>query len=106
MDDGQGTGPRDYTRAVYQNLMTVIELLEKKSPLPVTQKQIAEETGLSKNVIFDICWNLSKRGWAEDVNGSIRLTKATADKDAFMGRMVVRLVRDAYGVDLDALKKD
>lgn len=106
MEEEKSTGPRDYTRAVYQNLMTVIELLEKKSPLPVTQKQIAEETGLSKNVVFDICWNLSKRGWAEDANGSVRLKKGSADKDAFMGRMVVRLVRDAYGVDLDALKKD
>lgn len=98
--------PRDYTRAAYQNLMEVVEVLEKKSPLPMTQKQIAEATGLSKNVVFDVCWNLVKRGWAEDAgDGAIRRKFDSHDDDARMGRMVKRLVRDMYGVDLEEAKK-
>lgn len=98
---------RDYTRNVYQNLMTVIEALEGKSPLPMSQKQIQEETGISKSVVFDICWNLVKRGWAEEAgDGGIRLKKGTNEKESWVGRMVLRAVRDAYGVDLSELKKD
>ena len=93
-------GERDYTRDVYQNLMAVIEFIEEKSPMPVAQKQIVEGTGLSKNKVFDICWNLVKRGWAEDSNGCIRLKKGTSEKEAWIGRMVIRTVRDAFGVDL------
>ncbi len=94
--------PRDYTRTSYQNLMTIVEALEAKSPLPATQKQLAQETGISKNAIFDICWNLVKRGWAEEVgDGSIRLKKGTDDKVTYIGRMVIRMVEDNYGVKLE-----
>lgn len=94
---------RDYTREVYQNLMSVVEALEAKSPLPMTQKQIAEITSLSKSKVFDICWNLAKRGWAEDAgDGAIRLKKGTSEKEAFIGRMVVRLVKDSYGINLES----
>lgn len=92
---------RDYTRDVYQSLMAVVEALESRSPLPMTQRQIAEALGLSKNKVFDICWNLVARGWAEETgDGSVRLKKGTNEKDAWVGRMVVRAVRDAYGVEL------
>lgn len=95
----QGGEQRDYTRKVYQNLMEVVELLEKKAPLPMTQRQIAEAAGISKNVVFDVCWNMVKRGWAEEVgDGSVRLIKSMNEKDAWVGRMVVRAVRDAYGI--------
>lgn len=105
MEEGVKTG-RDYTRKVYQNLMAIVELLEKQAPLPMTQKQTAEGTGISKAAIFDICRNLVQRGWAEDAgDGSIRIKKGTNEKDSFMGRMVIRLVRDTYGVDLNEVKK-
>ena len=98
--------PRDYTRENYQSLMAVVELLDKQAPLPVTQRQIVEVTGISKGRCFDICWNLVKRGWAEEAgDGSIRLKKATTEKDAFVGRMVIRLVRDTFGVDLNEVQK-
>lgn len=107
--EGGGEGEkatRDYTRENYQNLMVVVELLDKQAPLPVTQRQIAEATGISKGRCFDICWNLVKRGWAEDTgDGSVRLKKASSEKDAFMGRMVIRLVRDTFGVDLNEVSK-
>lgn len=94
--------PRNYTRQVYQNFMDVIEAIEKKSPLPMTQKQIMEATGLSRNVVFDICWNLVKRGWAEDAGpGAVRLKKGTDDKAAWVGRMVLRTIRDAYGANIE-----
>lgn len=93
--------PRDYTRASYQNLMSIVEALEAKSPLPATQKQLAAETGISKNAVFDICWNLVKRGWAEEVgDGSIRLKKGTNERASYIGRMVMRLVEDTYGINL------
>jgi DNA-binding IclR family transcriptional regulator len=93
---------RDYTRSSYQNLMTVVDLLDKQSPLPMTQKQILNNTGLSKNVVFDVCWNLVKRGWAEDTgDGAIKLKKIRDEKAAWVGRMVTRAVRDAYGVHID-----
>ncbi|TAN59829.1 hypothetical protein EPN18_09750 [bacterium] len=98
---------RDYTRKVYQNLMEVVELLEKKAPLSMTQKQIALATGISKAIVFDVCWNLVKRGWAEEAgDGGVRLQKGTNEKDAFMGRMVIRLVRDTFGVDLNEVLKE
>lgn len=82
--------------------MAIVEALEAKSPLPMTQKLLAQETGISKNAVFDTCWNLVKRGWAEAVDGgSIRLKKGTSEKDAFIGRMVTRLVRDSYGVNIE-----
>lgn len=103
---GQEEKPqRDYTRAAYQNLMEVVEVLEKKSPLPMTQKQIAEATGLSKNVVFDVCWNLVRRGWAEEAgDGAVRRKFDSHDDDARMGRMVKRLVRDVYGISLEETK--
>ncbi len=104
--EGKGEGERegrDYTRKVYQNLMQVCELLDKAAPLPMAQKAIVEATGMSKAVVFDVCWNLVKRGWAEEAGaGGVRLKKGTSDDDARMGRMVKRLVRDVYSVDLDA----
>lgn len=107
MDNTADAKPeRDYTRQIYQNLMDVVELLERKAPLPMAQKQIAEATGASKAATFDICWNLVKRGWAEETgDGSIRIKKGTNEKDAFMGRMVIRLVRDTFGVDLNEVQK-
>lgn len=98
--------PRNYTRQVYQNFMDVIEAIERRSPLPMTQKQIQEATGLSRNVVFDICWNLVKRGWAEDAGGAVRLKKATSEKEAFIGRMVARLVRDTYGINIEEVRDD
>ncbi len=107
--EGKGEGERegrDYTRKVYQNLMQVCELLDKAAPLPMAQKAIVEATGMSKAVVFDVCWNLVKRGWAEEAGaGNVRLKKGTNEKDAFMGRMVIRLVRDAYGVDLNEVQR-
>lgn len=104
LDRGEGER-RDYTRRVYQNLMEVVELLEKKAPLPMSQKEIAAASSISKAAIFDLCWNLVKRGWAEETgDGSIRIKKGTNEKDSFMGRMVIRLVRDTYGVDLNEVK--
>lgn len=92
---------RDYTRDVYQNLMQVVELLEGKSPLPMTQREIAYTLPLSKNRIFDICWNLCKRGWAEETgDGSVRLKRGTDEKAAYIGRMMTRMVRDTYGLDI------
>lgn len=104
MGDGleNGEGGRDYTRQVYQNLMAVVELLEFKSPLPVCRKQIQEELGLSKNIVHDICWNLCKRGWAEDMgDGVLRIKKVRGEKDLLIGRMVVRGIKDLYGVILE-----
>jgi len=102
----KGGVERDYTRKTYQSLMEVVELLDKRAPLPMTQRQIAEETGISKPAVFDICWNLVRRGWAEEAGaGGVRLKKGTSEKDAFMGRMVIRLVRDTFGVDLNEVKK-
>lgn len=99
--NGDVTGERDYTRKVYQNLMEVVELLEKKAPLPMTQRQIAEATGISKNVVFDVCWNMCKRGWAEEVgDGSVRLKRNTDEKANFIGRMIVKLVKDTYKIEL------
>jgi hypothetical protein len=99
--EDQGNG-RDYTRSSYQNLMTVVDLLDEKSPLPMTQKQILSATGLSKNVVFDVCWNLVKRGWAEETgDGAIRLKKKRDDKAAWVGRMVTRAVRDAYDIHIE-----
>ncbi len=92
---------RDYTRDVYQNLMAIVEALESRSPLPMTQKQIADATGLSKSKVFDICWNLVKRGWAEEAgDGSVRLKRGTDEKALRVGRMVERLVRDTYGLHI------
>lgn len=94
-------GERDYTRQVYQNLMAVVELLENKSPLPLSHKQIQESLGLSKSVVFDVCWNLCKRGWAEDVgDGMVRLKKVCGEKEILVGRMVVKMVRDVYGIEI------
>lgn len=92
---------RDYTRPVYQNLMTVVDLLGEQSPLPMTQKQIQKASGLTKNVVFDICWNLINKGWAENSgDGAIRLIKSRDEKESWIGRMVTRLVRDAYGTEI------
>ena len=94
-------GERDYTRQVYQNLMAVVELLDKKAPLPVSQKKIQEELELSKGVVFDICWNLCKRGWAEDIGeGMVHLKKACGEKELLVGRMVMRGIKDIYGFEL------
>lgn len=93
--------PRDYTNASQQNLITILRVLESKSPLPATQKQLAQETGLSKYAIFSTCWNMVKGGLAEEIgDGSIRLKKGTEEKASWVGRMVIRAVRDAYGVNL------
>ncbi len=90
------TGGRDYTRRQYQNFMAIHKILEANAPLPVTQKQIMEGTGISKNVVFEVCWNMAAGGWAEDTgNGGIRLKQAASDKEAYLGRMVLRMVRDA-----------
>ena len=98
----EGNGSRDYTRAVYQNLMAVVELLDRKAPLPVSQKQIQEELGLSKGVVHDICWNLCKRGWTEDVGGGmVRIKKIRAEKVLQVGRMMIRNIRDLYGIILE-----
>lgn len=97
----EGNKSRDYTRAVYQNLMAVVELLDKKAPLPVSQKQIQEELGLSKGVVYDICWNLCKRNWAEDMGGGmVRTKKVVGEKELLVGRMVVKCVKDIYGLDV------
>ena len=108
MEDMTNTGAeapaalqKDYTRKGYQGLMSVVEALEARAPLPMTQKQIIEVTGLSKNVVFDICWNLVDRGWAEPVgDGSVRLKRGNEDKLARVGRMMLRLVRDS-GINLE-----
>lgn len=90
--EGNGT-ERDYTRQVYQNLMAVVELLEGKSPLPASHKQIQEALGLSKNIVFDISWNLCKRGWAEEVgDGMVRRRLRTQhNNDAWLGREVKKI---------------
>ena len=93
---------RDYTRKSYQALMAVVEALDEAAPLPVTQKQLQAKTGLSKNVVFDVVWNLCKRGWAEEAgDGAVRLRRGREDRLARVGRMMLRLVRDVYGVDLE-----
>ena len=94
-------GERDYTRQVYQNLMAVMELLEFKSPLPINQKRIQDELGLSKGVVHDICWNLCKRGWIEDIGGAVRVKKIRGEKVLQVGRMMLRNIRELYGIILD-----
>lgn len=99
--DEKGESGRDYTRQVYQNLMAVAEYLEDKSPLPVSHKQLQDALGLSKNIVFDVCWNLCKRGWAEDMgDGLLRWKGDAGKKEAALGGMVLRLVRDVYGVEI------
>ncbi|MBI5560344.1 MAG: hypothetical protein HY883_03630 [Deltaproteobacteria bacterium] len=94
---------RDYTRHVYQNLMAIVDALEENATLPLTQKELQKSTGLSKNVVFDVSWNLCKKGWAEDMgDGSLRLKRTQNDKDSWVGRMVRRAVRDAYGKEIKA----
>jgi len=94
------TTHREYKRQVYQNLMAVVEYLESKSPLPASQRQMQVDLELSKNVVFDICWNLCDRGWAEDVgDGMIRRKTAGEGKDALVGKMLVKMVKDVYGIE-------
>ena len=96
-EEREGKDGRDYTRKVYQNLMEIVELLETKAPLPMTQKQLSDATGISKNVVFDVCWNLCKKGWAEDVgDGSVRLKKGMDEKLTYIGRMIVRMVQENF----------
>ena len=97
----EGNGSRDYTRAAYKNLMAVVELLDRKAPLPVSQKQIQEELKLSKSVVFDICWNLCGREWAEDIGGMVRIKKIRGEKVLQVGRMMLRNIRDLYGIILE-----
>ena len=95
-------GERDYTRQMYQNLLAVVELLEVKSPLAISQKQIQRELNISKGVSHDICWNLCARGWVEDMgSGMVRLKKIRAEKVLQVGRMMIRNIRDLYGIILD-----
>lgn len=96
----EGNKSRDYTRAVYQNLMAVVELLDKKAPLPVSQKQIQEELGLSKGVVYDICWNLCARKWTEDLgNGTVRAKSKFSKADEAIGKKVIAIINEIYGVD-------
>ncbi len=91
-----------YIRTVYQNFMTVVEALEENMPLPMTQKQLVEKTGLSKNVVFDVCKNLIHRKWATEIgDGSVTLNHSTDEKASYIGRMAIRLVRDTLGLKID-----
>ena len=101
MGEKVDTEGRDYTRQVYQNLMAVAEYLEDKSPLPISQKRIRDVLGLSKNVVHDICWNLCKCGWTEDMGeGLLRWKCTVSKKEATLGDMVLRFIRDVYGVEI------
>ena len=84
-----------YIRDMYQNFMVVMETLDKASPMPLTQKKIRQETGLGKNVVLDTFKNLIYRGWAEETGGgAIRLIKTNSENDAYLGRMVRKIVED------------
>lgn len=94
-------GERDYTRQVYQNLMAVMELLEVKSPLAISQRQIQRDLNISKGVAHDICWNLCARGWVEDMGGGMVRTKCkTTHLEAAIGKKVVRVIEEVCGVVL------
>lgn len=98
---------RLYIREGYQNLLRVLELLDKKFPVPVSQKQIQDTLELSKSIVFDICWNLCFRSWAENMGeGRIRRRFDTSDNDARLGREVKKLVELACGVILSDKRKD
>ena len=101
-ETGREKGERLYIREGHQNLLRVLELLDKKFPVPVSQKQIQATLELSKSVVFDICWNLCFRGWAEDMGeGRVRRRFDTSDNDARLGREVKKLVELACGVILN-----
>ena len=92
---------RDYTRQMYQNLLAVVELLEVKSPLAISQKQIQRELNISKGVSHDICWNLCARGWVEDMGGGmVRIKCKTTHLEAAIGKKVVRVIEEVCGVVL------
>lgn len=107
MSEKVDTEGRDYTRQVYQNLMAVAELLDKKSPLPVSQKQIQKDLNLSKSIAFDICWNLCKRDWAEDMgSGMVRMRSKTTHLESAIGKEVMKVIEDVCGVVLGGEQKE
>ncbi|MCK5236455.1 MAG: hypothetical protein KAR06_05650 [Deltaproteobacteria bacterium] len=97
---GENKVKRTYRRGALQDFMYVFEVLQGQAPLPMSQKQIQEKTGLSKNKVFDICWNLVDRGWGEDVGGAIRLKQTNDNKEAYLGRMVARMVHELETTDM------
>ena len=101
-ETGREKGERLYIREGHQNLLRVLELLDKKFPVPVSHRQIQDTLELSKSVVFDICWNLCFRGWAEDMGaGRVRRRFDTSDNDARLGREVKKLGELECGVILN-----